>query len=123
MGKKRIFEIAKEYGVKSPEVIELLAKHNISKTNFSSVDESEAAIIRAAFAKKQAVAAKPQKTEPQPAGNAEKPHPAVTPAPPKPKPEKTERPSMIVKPVIMTVETNAEGKSTITHKIGRASCR
>ena len=25
MGKKRIFEIAKEYGVKSPEVIELLA--------------------------------------------------------------------------------------------------
>ena len=34
MGKKRIFEIAKEYGVKSPEVIELLAKHNIRKTNF-----------------------------------------------------------------------------------------
>ena len=115
MGKKRIFEIAKEYGVKSPEVIELLAKHNISKTNFSSVDESEAAIIRAAFAKKQAVTAKPQKTDPLPAGNAEKPKPAVTPAPPKPKPEKTERPSMIVKPVIMTVETNAEGKSTITH--------
>ena len=51
MGKKRIFEIAKEYGVKSPEVIELLAKHNISKTNFSSVDDSEAAIIHAAFAK------------------------------------------------------------------------
>ena len=48
MGKKRIFEIAKEYGVKSPEVIELLAKHNISKTNFSSVDDSEAAIIHAA---------------------------------------------------------------------------
>ena len=47
MGKKRIFEIAKEYGVKSPEVIELLAKHNISKTNFSSVDDSEAAIIHA----------------------------------------------------------------------------
>lgn len=45
MGKKRIFEIAKEYGVKSPEVIELLAKHNISKTNFSSVDDSEAAKI------------------------------------------------------------------------------
>ena len=110
MGKKRIFEIAKDYGVKSPEVIELLAKHNISKTNFSSVDDSEAAIIHAAFAKKQPAPAKPQT-----AGNAEKTKPAVTPAPQKVKQEKTERPSMIVKPVIMTVETNAEGKSTITH--------
>ena len=45
MGKKRIFEIAKEYGVKSPEIIELLAKHNITKTNFSSVEESDVAII------------------------------------------------------------------------------
>ncbi|MBQ6743631.1 MAG: translation initiation factor IF-2 [Acidaminococcaceae bacterium] len=115
MGKKRIFEIAKEYGVKSPEVIELLAKHNISKTNFSSVDDSEAAIIHAAFAKKQPAPAKSQKPIPQTAGNAEKTKPAVTPVPPKAKPEKTERPSMIVKPVIMTVETNADGKSTITH--------
>ena len=115
MGKKRIFEIAKEYGVKSPEVIELLAKHNISKTNFSSVDDSEAAIIHAAFAKKQPAPVKPQKPMPQTAGNAEKVRPAVTPAQPKAKMEKTERPSMIVKPVIMTVETNAEGKSTITH--------
>ena len=115
MGKKRIFEIAKEYGVKSPEVIELLAKHNISKTNFSSVDDSEAAIIHAAFAKRQPAPVKPQKPMPQTAGNAEKAKPAVTPAPPKAKAEKTERPSMIVKPVIMTVETNAEGKSTITH--------
>ena len=115
MGKKRIFEIAKEYGVKSPEVIELLAKHNISKTNFSSVDDSEAAIIHAAFAKNQPAPVKAQKPLPQTAGNAEKAKPAVTPAPPKAKAEKTERPSMIVKPVIMTVETNAEGKSTITH--------
>ena len=36
MGKKRIFEIAKEYGVKSPEIIELLSKHNINKTNFQA---------------------------------------------------------------------------------------
>ena len=115
MGKKRIFEIAKEYGVKSPEIIELLAKHNISKTNFSSVDESETAIIRAAFAKNQTAPAKPQKPEPQTVANTEKTKPAVTQVPPKTKPEKTERPSMIVKPVIMTVETNAEGKSTITH--------
>ena len=115
MGKKRIFEIAKEYAVKSPEIIELLAKHNISKTNFSSVDESETAIIRAAFAKNQTAPAKPQKPEPQTVANTEKTKPAVTQVPPKTKPEKTERPSMIVKPVIMTVETNAEGKSTITH--------
>ena len=114
MGKKRIFEIAKEYGVKSPEIIELLAKHSISKTNFSSVDDSEAAIIHAAFAKKQAVP-RPEKPQTQTAPHVEKAKPAVTPAPPKAKPEKTERPSMIVKPVIMTVETNAEGKSTITH--------
>ena len=121
MGKKRIFEIAKEYGVKSPEVIELLAKHNITKTNFSSVEENEAALIRAAFDKKgikpekQQTAPKPVK--PQTATTAEKTKPAVTPAPApaKSRPEKPERPSMIVKPVIMTVETTAEGKSTITH--------
>ena len=119
MGKKRIFEIAKEYGVKSPEIIELLAKHNITKTNFSSVEESDVAIIHAAFSKKAVKQEQPQavhKTEkPQASGSAEKAKPADTSSPAKPRPEKTERPSMIVKPIIMTVETNAEGKSTITH--------
>ena len=119
MGKKRIFEIAKEYGVKSPEIIELLSKHNINKTNFSSVEESDVAIINAAFSKKAVKQEQPQavhKTEkPQPSGSAEKAKPAATSSPAKPRPEKTERPSMIVKPIIMTVETNAEGKSTITH--------
>ena len=119
MGKKRIFEIAKEYGVKSPEIIELLAKHNINKTNFSSVEESDVAIIHAAFSKKAVKQEQPQavhKTEkPQASGSAEKVKPAATSSPAKPRPEKTERPSMIVKPIIMTVETNAEGKSTITH--------
>ena len=119
MGKKRIFEIAKEYGVKSPEIIELLAKHNINKTNFSSVEESDVAIIHAAFSKKAVKQEQPQavhKTEkPQASGSAEKAKPAATSSPAKPRPEKTERPSMIVKPIIMTVETNAEGKSTITH--------
>ena len=119
MGKKRIFEIAKEYGVKSPEIIELLAKHNITKTNFSSVEESDVAIIHAAFSKKAVKQEQPQavhKTEkPQASGSAEKVKPAATSSPAKPRPEKPERPSMIVKPIIMTVETNAEGKSTITH--------
>ncbi|MBQ2343233.1 MAG: translation initiation factor IF-2 N-terminal domain-containing protein, partial [Acidaminococcaceae bacterium] len=102
MGKKRIFEIAKEYGVKSPEIIELLAKHNITKTNFSSVEESDVAIIHAAFSKKAVKQEQPQavhKTEkPQASGSAEKAKPAATSSPAKPRPEKTERPSMIVKP-------------------------
>ena len=130
MGKKRIFEIAKEYGVKSTEILKLLAKHNISKSNFSNADDSDLAIIKAEYAGKQntgapqkpqgsGTAAKPQSTsapqKPQGQGGAQKPKPAASPAPAKSKPEKTERPSMIVKPVIMTVETNAEGKSTITH--------
>ena len=122
---KRVFDIAKEFGVKSPVIIEILAKHNISKTNFSGVDDKDMAIISAALPKKPADA-KPVKTQ-QPAGQAEKAKqpgapvqekakPAASTAQPaKTRPEKTERPSMIVKPVIMTVETNADGQSTITH--------
>ena len=112
MGKKRIFEIAKDYGVKSTEIIKLLASHNISKTNFSNADDSDIAIISAAFSGKQnsAKADKPQNKEATP-----KARPSENPVPGKAKPVKVERPSMIVKPVIMTVETNAEGKSTITH--------
>ena len=112
MGKKRIFEIAKDYGVKSTEIIKLLASHNISKTNFSNADDSDIAIISAAFSGKQnsAKADKPQNKETTP-----KARPSENPVPGKAKPVKVERPSMIVKPVIMTVETNAEGKSTITH--------
>ena len=122
---KRVFDIAKEFGVKSPVIIEILAKHNISKTNFSGVDDKDMAIINAALPKKPADA-KPVKPQ-QPAGQSEKVKQPGTPAPEKTKPavsaaqpaksrpEKTERPSMIVKPVIMTVETNADGKSTITH--------
>ena len=112
MGKKRIFEIAKDYGVKSTEIIKLLASHNISKTNFSNADDSDIAIISAAFSGKQnsAKADKPQNKEAAP-----KARPSENPVPGKAKPVKVERPSMIVKPVIMTVETNAEGKSTITH--------
>ena len=117
MGKKRIFELAKEYGVKSTEIIEMLAKHNINKTNFSGVDDNDVLIINNAFKKKQ-TETKPAGKQ-QPAAPAEKAKPAVTTAA-KPKAEKQERPSMIVKPVIMTVETNAEGKSTITHNALRS---
>ena len=34
MAKKRIFEVARELGVHTSEILELLAKHNINKSNF-----------------------------------------------------------------------------------------
>lgn len=124
MGKKRIFEIAKELGVKSTEITELLAKHNITKTNFSGVDDADMTIISGAFKKsggksaskpatrsKAATGAAKAKTEPV----QEKGKPAVV----KPKTElteKKERPSLIVKPVIMTVETK-DGKTMIRRPV------
>ena len=53
MGSKRIYEIAKEIGKSSNEIIDVLKKNNIEKTNFSGVDAKEMEIITKAFAKKQ----------------------------------------------------------------------
>ena len=51
---KRIYEIAKEIGKSSNEIIDVLKKNNIdNKTNFSGVDAKEMDIINKAFAKKQ----------------------------------------------------------------------
>ncbi len=50
---KRIYEIAKEIGKSSNEIIDVLKKNNIEKTNFSGVDAKEMDIITKAFAKKQ----------------------------------------------------------------------
>ena len=51
---KRIYEIAKEIGKSSNEIIDVLKKNNIdNKTNFSGVDAKEMDIITKAFAKKQ----------------------------------------------------------------------
>ena len=50
---KRIYEIAKEIGKSSNEIIDVLKKNNIEKTNFSGVDAKEMEIITKAFAKKQ----------------------------------------------------------------------
>ena len=110
MGKKRIFEVAKELGVKSTEITELLAKNNITKTNFSGVDDADMKIIRTAFKK-----APEAEKAPAQAGNGK----AQAQGSEKSKtgrPAKQERPSMIVKPVIMTVETR-DGKTTITRPI------
>jgi translation initiation factor IF-2 len=49
---KRIYEIAKEIGKSSNEIIDVLKKNNIEKTNFSGVDAKEMDIITKAFAKK-----------------------------------------------------------------------
>ncbi len=52
MGKKRIYEIAKELGKPSRELLELLKKNNIIKTNFSAADDNDLSIINKAYAQK-----------------------------------------------------------------------
>ncbi len=52
MGNKRIYEVAKDYGKPVNEVIDLLKKNNISKTNFSAADDSVMSVIRKAYDKK-----------------------------------------------------------------------
>ncbi len=52
MGNKRIYQVAAEYGKNVNEVIDLLKKHNIEKSNFSGADEKVMAVIRNAYDKK-----------------------------------------------------------------------
>ena len=96
------------------------------KNEHSEAEQKPENELPEAEAPEQEAAAQPEAPEQEapPAPAPEKPKPAATapvktvqvaPAAAKNKPEKPERPSMIVKPVIMTVETNADGKSTITH--------
>ena len=62
MGNKRIYEVAKDYGKPVNEVIDLLKKNNIEKTNFSAADDKAMSIIRKAYDKKPEPP-KPAKTE------------------------------------------------------------
>lgn len=62
MGNKRIYEVAKEYGKPVNEVIDLLKKNNIEKTNFSAADDKAMSVIRKAYDKKPEPP-KPAKTE------------------------------------------------------------
>ncbi len=62
MGNKRIYEVAKEFGKPVNEVIDLLKKNNIEKTNFSSADDKVMAVIHKAYDKK-AESPKPAKVE------------------------------------------------------------
>ena len=103
MGKKRIFEVAKELGVKSTQITELLAKHNIKKTNLSALDDADLKIINKAFSKGGN------------SGNSGKDVQRKTTPAPAPKRE-SGRSSMIVKPVIATVKTDADGDSTVVRR-------
>lgn len=58
MGKKRIYEVAKEYGKSTNEVLDLLKRHNIEKSNFSAVDDSDLVIIDKEYNKKSPVPVK-----------------------------------------------------------------
>lgn len=62
MGNKRIYEVAKDYGKPVNEVIDLLKKNNIKKTNFSAADDKAMSVIRKAYDKK-TEPPKPAKTE------------------------------------------------------------
>lgn len=62
MGNKRIYEVAKDFGKPVNEVIDLLKKNNIEKTNFSSADDKVMAVIHKAYDKK-AESPKPAKVE------------------------------------------------------------
>ena len=81
--KKRIFEVAKELGVPSMEILDLLAKHNIKKFNVSGIDDNDMAIINSRYH-----------------GGAAKPEPAAKPAAPKPAPAK--KPAQEAKPAPAT---------------------
>ena len=149
--KKRIFEVAKELGVPSMEILDLLAKHNIKKFNVSGIDDNDMAIINSRYhggAAKPEPAAKPAAPKPAPAkkpAQEAKPAPAAKPAQEtKPAPEKkpaapaapaakpaektepakparpklSDHPSMIVKPVILTVK-NKEGEGNRSSNNGR----
>ena len=62
MGNKRIYEVAKDYGKPVNEVIDLLKRNNIEKTNFSAADDKAMSVIRKAYDKKPEPP-KPAKTE------------------------------------------------------------
>ena len=52
MSKKRVHEIAKEFGVSSKEVMQVLQQHNIpAKAAVSSVDDAGYAVVAKAFNK------------------------------------------------------------------------
>lgn len=143
MAKKRIFEVARELGVPTQEILELLAKHNINKSNLNGVDDKDMSIIKSRYqggaaktaAPKPTAAVSPVKAVPPkkaapaketpaaavkatPVKEAPKTQPEDAPkaAPKAPaRPKLSDHPSMIVKPVIMTVKAEPEGSRSQTN--------
>ena len=64
MSKKRVHEIAKEFGVESKQVISILQQHNINVTKaVNSVDDSGYEIVKKQLGKKSEAPKVAQKTE------------------------------------------------------------
>ena len=112
MGTKRIYEIAKEYGKDAREVLDLLKKHNIEKTNFSGVDEKSLGIIKDAYEKKPtpAPAPAPKKVEaPKPQAQPQGNKPQETPRSEQPKPQQAPRPQNNQQPQGQRPQNNQQG--------------
>ncbi len=73
MGKKRIYEVAKEYGKSTNEVLDLLKRHNIEKSNFSAVDDSDLVIIDKEYNKKAPAPVKKETVKKDVPANKQKP--------------------------------------------------
>jgi translation initiation factor IF-2 len=71
MGKKRIFEVAKELGVKTSEVLDVLAKNKIEKSTLSVADDKVLAVVSKHF-KGKSVATEKSKPAAKPAKPAVK---------------------------------------------------
>ena len=62
MAKVKIYELAKELGVESKEVIEFLGKKNIEvKSHSSAIEENEAQLVKQEFSKSEAAKEAPKK--------------------------------------------------------------
>ncbi len=72
MGNKRIYEVANDFDKPVKEVIELLKKNNIKKTNFSAADEQCMNIIKKAYAKKPEPVKAEKKEQPRQSASAAK---------------------------------------------------
>ena len=99
MAKKRIFEVAKELGVKTSEILDILAKNNIQKSNLNVADDSVMSVVNKHFHKTTPQVKAKQEYKPQ--GN----NPRVAAVPTyKPAPAKTvpaaPRPSAETKPSV-----------------------
>ena len=108
MAKKRIFEVAKELGVKTNEILDILAKNNMQKSNLNVADDAVMAVVNKHF-HKTAPAAK-GKPEHKPQFNMPKNVPPVPAKPVAVKPAvPVSKPVPAVKPAVR-VENPAQPK-------------